>query len=413
MAHHAVPAGASADAGPAPAASADQALALRQAFEYFNRASAELTQAYEALQRRVESLTAELSVANGELRRQYREKEALSDRLGALLDALPAGVVVLDGAGRVNEANPAALAMLGDRLLGRDWAGEVEPRLMRDPGSDERLLARGEGTLRLTLAESAAVAGGRILLLHDVTAAWDLKARLERNQRLAAMGELAASLAHQLRTPLSTALLYCGNLARPELAPEERTRFTERVSEQLRRLERLISDVLLFARGETIGREAIGVAELVGEAVQEVEALRCRRAVSLRVDGDAGGFCVVGARKPLVAALVSLLENALQASEAGSEVLVRSERVGRLAAIRVVDRGSGISPEHLARVFEPFFTTRGQGTGLGLAIALGVVRAHGGTIDARSVPGVGSEFEMRLPAGAPGEIVHENQRRDS
>lgn len=413
MAQHAVPAGASADAGPAPAASADQTVALRQAFEYFNRASAELTQAYEALQRRVESLTVELSVANGELRRQYREKEALSDRLGALLNALPAGVVVLDALGRINEANPAAVAMLGDGLLGRNWASEVEPRLVCDPGSDERLLPSREGTLRLTLAESPAVAGGRILLLHDVTAAWELKARLERNQRLAAMGELAASLAHQLRTPLSTALLYCGNLARPDLAPEDRNRFAERVSEQLKRLERLISDVLLFARGETIGREAIGVAELVGEAVQEVEALRCRRAALLRVDGDGGGFCVVGARKPLTAALVSLLENALQASEPGGEVCISSERVGRLAAIRVSDRGSGIAPEHLARVFEPFFTTRGQGTGLGLAIALGVVRAHGGTIEARSVLGAGSEFEMRLPAGAREEIVQENQRQDS
>ncbi|HEY5762201.1 MAG TPA: PAS domain-containing protein, partial [Rhodocyclaceae bacterium] len=105
--------------GKGQVAGPEQALALKQAFEFFNRASADLTQAYEALQGRVESLTAELAVANGELRRQYQEKEALSDRLAALLSALPVGVVVVDEAGCVGDVNPAAAAMFGEALGGR------------------------------------------------------------------------------------------------------------------------------------------------------------------------------------------------------------------------------------------------------------------------------------------------------
>jgi two-component system sensor histidine kinase FlrB len=94
---------------------------LQRAFDVFNQVSLELTQAYEGLQARVESLTSELAVANGELRRQYQEKEALSERLSLLLNALPAGVVVLDNSALVSEANPVARSMLGLDMIGRRW----------------------------------------------------------------------------------------------------------------------------------------------------------------------------------------------------------------------------------------------------------------------------------------------------
>ena len=127
---------------------------------------------------------------------------------------------------------------------------------------------------RLTIAESPLdSSGGRILLIHDVTAAHILKAELERNRRLAAMGELAASLAHQLRTPLATALLYSANLCQPELADAARIRFAGKATAQLKRLERLIQEVLLFARGESVGRDRIPVRQLLADATQIVEPL--------------------------------------------------------------------------------------------------------------------------------------------
>ena len=213
----------------APQTSANESKAeeLQRAFAVFNQVSHELTQAYMALQARVESLTSELAVANGELRRQYQEKEALSERLSLLLNALPAGVVVLDSAARVGEANPAARQMFGDAVLGGEWS-RVQAELIATEAPDEWLL----GARRVSIAESPLdSAGGRLLLVHDITAAHALKANAERNQRLAAMGEMAASLAHQLRTPLATALLYSANLAQPDLSETARTRFAGKAAE--------------------------------------------------------------------------------------------------------------------------------------------------------------------------------------
>ncbi|MBP8215435.1 MAG: PAS domain-containing protein [Propionivibrio sp.] len=392
---------------PAPELKAQE---LQKAFDVFNQVSLELTQAYEGLQAKVESLTAELAVANGELRRQYQEKEALSERLSLLLNALPAGVVVLDSTARISEANPVARTMLGESISGENWSALAETKLVATDAPDEWQLA----DRRVSIAESPLdSAGGRILLIHDITVAHELKANVERHQRLAAMGEMAASLAHQLRTPLATALLYSANLAQPELSGAARARFAGKATEQLKRLERLIQDVLLFARGESIGRDDIPASALIAEAAQTMEPLCQEKRVGFSVGSIVGDSVIVGSRKALGGALLNLLENALQASEARNDgtaqVNLSATLDGRNVLIRVRDTGAGIAPEAQARIFEPFFTTRGQGTGLGLAIALGVARAHGGTIEVSSTPGQGSEFILRLPAAAGSTDDHKTK----
>ncbi|MBN8439122.1 MAG: PAS domain-containing protein [Candidatus Accumulibacter sp.] len=376
---------------------------LQRAFDVFNQVSQALTQSYQGLQSRVESLTAELAVANGELRRQYEEKQALSERLSLLLNALPAGVVVLDSTGRVSEANPAARQMFVQPIITESWPALMQARLLATETPGEWQL----DVRRLAIVESPLdSAGGRILLIHDVTAAHGLKADLERHQRLAAMGEMAASLAHQLRTPLATALLYSANLGQPQLADDARRRFADKATAQLKRLERLIQEVLLFARGESIGRDTIRADELLADAAQTVQPLFIERDVNFRVTCQAGEAVVTGSRKALVGALVNLLENALQACTSSGKVVLGATLIGLQLRIGVRDTGSGIAPEVQGRVFEPFFTTRGQGTGLGLAIALGVARAHGGTIEVSSVPGEGSEFVIVLPADTTKERNH-------
>ena len=367
---------------------------LQRAFDAFNQVSQALTTAYQGLQGRVESLTAELATANGELRRQHDAKEALAERLRLLLNALPAGVIVLDGDARVSEANPAAR-----RILGREMVGEPWPALLRSLLMATETPAEWQcGGCRVAIVESPIDStGGRIILVHDVTAAHSLKAELERNQRLVAMGEMAASLAHQLRTPLATALLYSANLCQPELADAARIRFAEKAKAQLRRLERLIREVLLFARGERAGSDRMLVGELLADAAQTVQPLFREKDVAYRVDCEAAQEQLIGSRKALAGALVNLLENALQACSAGGEVRLTAHAADGQLRIGVRDTGQGIAPEVQARVFEPFFTTRAQGTGLGLAIALGVARAHGGSIRLISALDEGSEFVLVLP----------------
>jgi len=378
---------------------------LQQAFTVFNQVSAELIQSYETLQRRVASLTGELAVANGKLRRQFEEKEALSERLSSLLDALPAGVVLLDANAAVVAGNPAALALFGPGIVGRHWGDVVRDHLEPTLTVGEWLL----GERRVSMAESLIPSGGgKIMLVHDVTEAHRMQTELERSQRLAAMGEMAATLAHQLRTPLAAALLHTANLAQPGLNDELRARFSAKAGDQLRRLERLIQDVLLFARGESMGRDRIKAGELLAEAAQTVEPLMREHGLVFAVADACAGAVLIGSRKALLGAVLNLLENAMQATPTGGKICLAGKDCGDMLSIAVRDTGPGIARAMRARIFEPFVTTKGQGTGLGLAIAQGVARAHGGGIELVSEPDAGAEFIITLPVAGGDENPAEN-----
>jgi two-component system sensor histidine kinase FlrB len=258
------------------------------------------------------------------------------------------------------------------------------------------MLADGSGrrvALTVTALDSA---GGRIVLLHDVTEATRLKTQAERNERLAAMGEMAAQLAHQLRTPLAAALLYAGNLEIPQLAESSRISIAEKTVARLKHLERLIQDMLLFARGEVLGRERILVDDLVQEVRQIIEPLARKRGADFIVTAPAADVGFSGNRKALAGALTNLLENALQAVDAGGRVELAVETAPARLVFFIRDNGGGMDELTVARLFEPFFTTRSEGTGLGLAIARGVARAHGGSIEVSSTPGRGTEFAMTI-----------------
>jgi two-component system sensor histidine kinase FlrB len=251
------------------------------------------------------------------------------------------------------------------------------------------------------MAESILPSGeGKILLIHDISSAQRMKEELERSQRLAAMGEMAASLAHQLRTPLAAALLYTSNLGQPGVSEEARARFSDKAAGQLRRLERLIQDVLLFARGESIGKDMIPASDLLHEAGQTVEPLMREHGLQFVTVDQCAEAIIVGGRKALFGALINLLENAMQATPAGGKICLAGKICGDSVRFSVTDSGLGVAQEKRDRIFEPFYTTKGQGTGLGLAIALGVLRAHGGNIEISSATAVGAEFVMTLPVCA-------------
>lgn len=383
---------------------------LAEAFRIFNQASEELSTAYTSLQGQVEALTEELAAANGALRQQYQEKAALTERLSVLLSALPAGVVVLDAQGLIVQANPAAEETLGRSLAGLSWEGVERSHLAPSDTPGEYVNDSAHAGRRYAVTVTALdSAGGRIVLLHDITEAHRLKAQAERHERLAAMGEMAAQLAHQLRTPLAAALLYTANLENPDLPEAMRTGIAQKAVARLKHLERLIQEMLLFARGEVLGREEIPVSDLLQELRQTIEPLARASDVVFRVEELVDPMPLQGNRKAITGALTNLLENALQAashrsgavSDGSGEVVlaVRSELDSLAFSVR--DNGPGMTPAVTARLFEPFFTTRAEGTGLGLAIARGVARAHGGNIEAISSLGCGTEFVVTLPLARP------------
>lgn len=368
---------------------------LEQAFSLFTEASAQLTGAYHDLQQQVERLTGELAVANSELRRQLDEKAALSQRLKLLLDALPAGVVVLDRDGRVAEVNPAAQRLLGEVTVAERW-DDLAGRLLK-PSDTPQEWELATGGLVSLVSSPFDASGGRIILLSDITEAHELQRQLERHQRLSSMGEMAASLAHQLRTPLATALLYTANLTKKNLADDDRIRFAEKSRARLKHLEHLIQDMLLFVRGGSVAEEEVPVSSLLAELGQTIEPQLQQHDVAFTINDKAGDAVLAGSRKALSGALLNLLENAMHACAAGGEIQLEAQKAGDEVLLSVSDNGRGMDAATRERLFQPFFTTRTEGTGLGLAIVRGVVETHGGRIDVESALGEGSKFSIWLP----------------
>lgn len=371
---------------------------LEAAFSLFNEASRQLTSAYSELQQQVSSLTTQLEIANGNLRRELDEKAQLSRRLSRLLERLPGGVVELDSSGSVIQMNPAAHRLLGVGLDGKSWDEFLQQTFLATSDPELWSYVHPDGRERRYSIVSSEIPEEslRLLLVHDLTETWELQLALERNQRLVAMGEMAAGLAHQLRTPLSAALLYAGHLGKPGLGDAERERFGGKMRDRLHHLEALIGNMLRFVRGQRQVWVDVDPVVLVDEAVQIVLPEYEKAGVLLRV--SCTGSCIVSVdRKELVGALVNLLENSLQASGAGSEVVVSLMTDDSGANIQVRDQGCGIPEDVKKRLFEPFFTTRKEGTGLGLAIVRNIVELTGGEVHVDSTVGIGSCFSVFLP----------------
>jgi two-component system sensor histidine kinase FlrB len=221
---------------------------------------------------------------------------------------------------------------------------------------------------------------------------------LARHERLSALGEMAAKLAHQLRTPLAAALLYVGHLSRPQLADEDRLRFAAKAQARLKQLERLVADMLAFVKGAQGVRQRFLVHDMLAELMQVMEAQAATQGVHLMLDDRVGDLALTADRQALSGALTSLLENALQASQAGQTVrLVAHANAGPFVVFQVEDEGEGIAEEARSRLFDPFYTTRPEGSGLGLAIVKQTADAHGGWVEAESTPGAGSRFTLYIP----------------
>ncbi|TYC58103.1 PAS domain-containing protein [Marinobacter sp. BW6] len=369
--------------------------AVDSALELFNRMSRQITDSYRTLESRVNQLSGELNQESLQRQQELEEKEQLADRLSTLLNALPAGVVVLDSQGVVTQTNPAAISLLGEPLDGARWVDVIHrcfaPR--RDDGHEVSLKDGRRVSIEIRTMENQP---GQLILLTDLTETRHLQAQLAHAQRLSAMGKMVASLAHQIRTPLSAAILYGGHLSQEDLDEEMRQRCASRLMSRLTHLEQQVRDMLIFARGETRLAEELSAGKLVSALASAVEGLKLAPGAQVRLQNEISSDCrLMCNRDALVGACTNLVNNSLEAG--ATHVAVRVDEEAGELVIRVLDNGPGFASSAAARLTEAFYTTKSHGTGLGLAVVQAVIKAHQGRFSIESPEQGGAVATLRLP----------------
>ncbi len=370
---------------------------LEEAFHQFVEMSDKLSASYVDLENKVERLNDELLRANQQREEELGEKERLTSRLQSLLQLLPAGILVLDQRGRINDCNPAAEDLLGTPLTGEAWINIIQRSFA--PRSDDGHEVSLKDGRRVSLAtRSLEGEPGQIILLTDQTETRALQERVSHMQRLSSMGRMMASLAHQIRTPLSAAMLYSANLTQPNLKPEQRIKFASKVKSRLDSLEQQVRDMLVFARGETKLTDTVTSEQLFTALDAALDVPLTAANADANCVNEAASVVLQCNLEALIGALMNLVNNALQAAGEECELLIKSEILDdSYLSLEVVDSGPGMTPEQLEKIKQPFFTTKAQGTGLGLAVAQVIARAHHGEFILHSEAGVGTRAGFKLP----------------
>jgi two-component system sensor histidine kinase FlrB len=389
---------------PAPVEQASRA-GLEQAFALFNQMSTQLSTSYSMLEARVTELKGQLALVSAQRMQELAEKERLAHRLQSLLDLLPGGVIVIDGQGVVREANPVARNLLGQPLVGMLWR-QVIARNFAPREDDGHEISLKDGR-RLSIAtRSLHAEPGQLVLLTDLTETRRLQDQLSRHERLSALGRMVASLAHQIRTPLSAALLYASHLTEQVLPVEQQQRFAGRLKERLHELEHQVRDMLIFARGELPLPDRLAPKALFEALRSAAEPHVLDMQVRWQCDSRAGELLCN--RDTLVGTVLNLIENAIQAGGREARLKIHLYPRGETLRLCISDNGPGIDSATLARLGEPFFTTKTTGTGLGLAVVKAVARAHQGDVQLRSRPGRGTCAILTLPLlGATHPLIQE------
>lgn len=399
-------------------ASAEELGRLAESFRTFNRVTRDLEQAYAGLKARAERVDARLHEANAELSRKVIELRRTTERLRATLDAAPCGVVTCDAEGAIDGVNRAAERLLGraaDELLGRRAAalrakdGAPLLALAAEGGSleGERVLAACDGARRRVASRVSHLPdGGRLETLADLTEVAHLRTQLGRLDTLAALGEMAAGIAHEVRNPLNGVEGFAGLLARAfdeGATPDRATalRYVDRIRRGVAEVDEIITNLLLWARPEKLVRTSFSARALFEEIAAEAP-----RAVAggpaLSLEGADDGRPFVGDRTKLKLALGNLVRNALEAAPAGGRVVVTYRRDAAGLDASVEDDGPGVAPEMRRRLFRPFSTDKASGTGLGLAIAKKLVECHGGELRLEDGTLGGARFVATAPDAAAG-----------
>lgn len=313
-----------------------------------------------------------------------------------ILSSLPNALVILNARGRIVWLNPSAEAMLGYGLIDALWLDVIQRAFVpRDDDGHEVSLADGR---RVHVAISALdTLPGILITLSDITATRDYEKAKENEKRLVSIGTMTAQLAHQIRTPLSSAILYTEHLNNLPNLDSRIQNWICRLQECHASIEQQIQDLLLFARGTSIEPKWIDMELWCSQLIQRAQPYAESYSALFKVNNQLFTRESSIHGESLIGAVLNLVINALQ-SEATEIYLTLASMDDSGIQISVEDNGKGMSEEVKAHAFSPFYTTKAQGTGLGLAVVFAVVKAHGGRVLLESSEGVGTQVNIYLPA---------------
>ncbi len=354
------------------------------------------------------------------LRQRNVELEETRDFLSRIIEGSAEAIIARDAEGRVTSWNRAAEKIYGwtaEEMIGKS----ADPLLPEDESRERfeerrRQLARGltirdfeaerlrkDGKrikVRITSAPLLGPDGkfaGTIGIVRDVTQLKEMEALLLERERLAAVGELAAIVAHEVRNPLAGIRGGCEILLEGYPPGEPRHEIGQEILRQVDRLNGTVHELLLFARPNVMEAVPTDLHALLRRVAANVRDDPQNREVEILVGNDGEAPIAEADPRQIEQVFLNLLLNACQAIGHRGTIRVRTARDGDAATVRVEDEGPGIPRERLATIFKPFYTTKTQGTGLGLAVVKKIVDAHAGTVTVESVEGKGTTFTVRIP----------------
>ena len=359
--------------------------------------SGELLEGYSALERRAERVEEELSVANAELASQLAQLEAI-------LEALPVGVVVRDASGKVQRVNSAAAGILGREV--DELVADAAPLALEET-REPVAVACGDGARRSLTSRTTGFRlpdgeyEGSVQIIDDRTELVRLSADVHRMDKMAALGTMAAGIAHEIRNPMN-AMKGFAELLKRELDGAPKTgRWAAAISEGVDEVDAIIRSMLGFSRPEQLLTEGVGARELLDAAVDLAQDhtpgdLPPER-WQLRATSEE--LCFRGDRIKLRQALRNLISNAMQVQPDGGSLYVAIVRDGDDLVFRVDDAGPGIDDAALGKLADPFYTTRAEGTGLGLSLVHSIAELHGGALEIADGPSPlgGATVSFRIP----------------
>jgi two-component system, NtrC family, sensor histidine kinase HydH len=336
-----------------------------------------------------------------------------------VVESMADGLLSVDVQGHITTVNPRACQLLS--LFRGELEGQLFAEVFRRtplaldldrvrglPLGEEEIawvLPSGEIVpLAVSISPLAGERGetlGAVVLLRDLRPLKALQQRVERTERLAALGRLAAGVAHELRNPLGAIRGLVQYFQASWKEDTEQRVYLDVIVREVDRLNRVVSDLVEFARPREPHREPHQLGDVVRHAVTLVQADVRAKGIRIVHELDDTLPPLLVDRDLVVQALLNILLNAIEAMQPGGMLTIRLVEHAAWAELVVEDTGRGMPADHLGRLFDPFFTTKPQGTGLGLAIAHSIIQAHEGQITVESTPGHGTTVTIRLPKDIP------------